>query len=326
MTVIGCVLSLALQGQGDFLSEKPRSGEGISTFFERLEVASKYKKEFVQLNHGKFGPNESLLLGINYLVDRKWVSAPKEEWRDYVIFGEDYRKVKIIDHSLDGAIFYLVSGHGGPDPGAVGSEGERQLCEDEYAYDVTLRLARWLIERDALVYFITRDDNDGIRDGRHLPCDKDEYCYLDGAIPRRHLSRLKQRTNVVNKLSKKYPRSQYQRMVSVHVDSRSQREQVDVFFYYHHKSSRGKAVAQDVYETFEKNYKTFQPNRRYRGSIQPSNALYVLKSTQPPAILIELGNIESQRDQRRLLLSENRQALAKWIGEGLAKNFEATGD
>ena len=33
------------------------------------------------------------------------------------IFGEKYKNVKIVSNKLKGRVYYLVSGHGGPDPG-----------------------------------------------------------------------------------------------------------------------------------------------------------------------------------------------------------------
>lgn len=37
---------------------------------------------------------------------------------------------------------------------------------------------------------------------------------------------------------------------------------------------------------------------------------------------IEIGNIRNKKDQRRILESENRQALAKWISEGILLDYE----
>jgi len=61
--------------------------------------------------------------------------------RTFPIFGKQHEKVPLLNKSLQGRIYYIVSGHGGIDPGAVGKVGKHQLCEDEYAYDVAIRLA-----------------------------------------------------------------------------------------------------------------------------------------------------------------------------------------
>lgn len=306
----------------DYKKAKPSKGEGIYAFLERNGIDRKFKREFIELNRSRLGANQSLLIGVDYHLDPAWVVVPKEEWRVYPIFGKKHQRLKILNNELEGSVFYLVSGHGGPDPGAVGKHSLGSLCEDEYAYDVTLRLARWLIQRNALVYFIVRDDNDGIRDGNYLPCDKDEYAYTRGSIPINQLRRLEQRTDVINSLYRKHKGSKYQRMISIHVDSRATNENVDVFFYYHANSRRGKKCANDILQTFDANYKEFQPNRTYRGSVRPRSSLFVLKQTSPAAVFVELGNIVNKKDQRRILLEDNRQALAKWIGEGLVKNFK----
>ena len=300
----------------------PLSGEGIFELLLRHNVPREFVDDFVQLNKAKLGKNDALLAGFKYEIRKEWQTIEKEEWRTYEIFGDKYQKLKIIDHSLEGAIFYLISGHGGPDPGAVGKKDGHELCEDEYAYDVTLRLARWLIERDALVYLIIRDDNDGIRDEAYLKCDRDEYAYTRGSVPRGHNDRLIQRTEIVNSLYKQNKSGSYQRMVAIHVDSRSKMENVDVFFYYHQMSSKGKTTALDLLNTFNAKYEEYQPNRDYRGSASERSGLFVLRNTNPPAVFIELGNITNARDQRRFLIVDNRQALAKWIGEGLLKNYQ----
>lgn len=241
--------------------------------------------------------------------------------REYDIFGAENKKVTILSESLKGAAFYLVSGHGGPDPGAIGKYGRYQLSEDEYAYDVTLRLARKLIEKGALVYIITRDPNDGIRDGAVLKIDKDEKCYPNLTIPLNQTARLSQRTKAVNTLYRKN-RGRYQRVIMIHLDSRSLGENIDVFFYHHPKSKSGKRLATRLKNKFKEKYAKFQPNRKYSGTVSSRN-LYVLRNTKPTAVFIELGNIRNTRDQRRFVLKDNRDAVAKWIAEGLEEDFSA---
>lgn len=242
--------------------------------------------------------------------------------RTYEIFGSKYSRVEIKDKSLEGAVYYLMSGHGGPDPGALGRYGRYTLAEDEYAYDVTLRLARRLIEHGALVYMITRDNNDGIRDQNILPRDKDERCYPSEPIPANHMARLRQRTNAVNRLNRKY-RGRYQRLIVLHLDSSSSSENIDVYFYHHHNSSYGRSMAVNIHNTIKDKYRMHQPNRPYSGTVTSRSGLYVIRNTHPPTVFIELGNIRNSKDQRRFVLADNRQALANWISDGLAKDYKS---
>ena len=52
------------------------------------------------------------------------------------IFGKDYASTEIKSNKLQGAIYYLISGHGGPDPGAIEKYEGKIIAEDEYAYDI----------------------------------------------------------------------------------------------------------------------------------------------------------------------------------------------
>ena len=53
-----------------------------------------------------------------------------------------------------------------------------------------------------------------------------------------------------------------------------------------------------------------------------SRNLYVLLNSTPPALFVELGNIQNSFDQRRFVISDNRQALANWMREGLIADFK----
>ncbi len=121
---------------------------------------------------------------------------------NYSIFGEKYAVTPILDEMLKGHVYYIVSGHGGPDPGAMTKRGEVWISEDEYAYDVSLRIARNLITHGAKVYMITRDENDGIRDEEILAMDKDETVWGGASMPLNQRERLAQRTMTINRLYK----------------------------------------------------------------------------------------------------------------------------
>lgn len=234
------------------------------------------------------------------------------------LFGKKLASYQITSNELAGACFYLVSGHGGPDPGAIGIYQGRQLHEDEYAYDIVLRLGRELLMRGAKVHFIIQDKKDGIRNGHVLANSKRETC-MGASIPLNQVERLKQRCNRVDKLFKR-DKSSYKRAVFVHVDSRSRGKQTDVFFYHAPGSSKGKRLANSLQRTFDKKYDKHQPNRGFTGTVSERN-LYVLRNTLPVAVFLELGNIQNKRDQQRLVLQNNRQALAKWIADGIAADY-----
>jgi N-acetylmuramoyl-L-alanine amidase len=299
-------------------------GEGIYRLLTRNGYpVTQYMDAFIEMNKDRLGPGNSLYAGRKYKLPSKSDETTVEssgKIQRYKIFGGKYADVEIIDNQLKGAVYHLVAGHGGPDPGAVGVYGNWQLCEDEYAYDVTLRLARNLIQHGATVYMITIDPNDGIRDESYLKPDKDELCYPNLKIPLNQIRRLRQRTDAVNSLYQKY-RGSFQRMIAIHVDSRSHGENIDVFFYHDKRSNTGKKAANILKNTFQRKYDQHQPGRGYKGTVSDRN-LYVVRNTYPVAVYIELGNINHRRDQQRFIIPSNRQALANWLYEGLAEDFK----
>lgn len=236
------------------------------------------------------------------------------------LFGKELASYQVTSNELSGACFYLVGGHGGPDPGAIGIYKGRQLHEDEYAYDIILRLGRELLTRGAKVHIIIRDKKDGIRNGHVLANSKRETCMGD-PIPLNQVARLKQRCEWVDKLYRK-DKGKYKRAVFIHVDSRSKGKQTDVFFYHAPGSAGGRRLAKSLHRTFDRKYDKHQPNRGFRGTVSERN-LYVLRNTRPAAVFLELGNIQNKRDQQRLVLQNNRQALAKWIADGIAADYKA---
>lgn len=332
-----------------------KNGDGIHKILKRngLDPAI-YTNAFIELNKTRLGDNNSLFIGVKYRLpdveskqetpvvpannsslvatNKNESNKPQEKETgsiaekrpdkelNYSIFGKNYNSVVVKSDELKGAIYYLKSGHGGPDPGAMGKYQGHTVCEDEYAYDVTLRIARNLIERGATVYLIVIDKNDGIRDETFLMPDKDEVCYPGKTIPLNHVKRLQQRVDVVNQLYKKHGNA-FQRFISIHVDSRSKGENIDIFFYHDSKSNSGKRACTILQETFRAKYNEVQPGRGYSGSVSARN-LYVLKNSYPTGVFIELGNMNHQRDIKRLIIADNRQAVANWLTLGLVKDFK----
>ncbi len=242
--------------------------------------------------------------------------------RDYPIFGQKYSHVPLKSQQLAGAVYYIVAGHGGPDPGAMATYKGKKICEDEYAYDISLRLARNLLENGATVHLIIRDDNDGIRDKEILECDKDETCCETQEIPFDQKERLTQRSEAINDLYKKHYKENidYQCLIEIHVDSRSQKERIDLFFYHQPDDVLSQQLNQTLHEVFKAKYSIHRKSGQYEGSVKPRD-LHMLRETMPISAFLEVANIQNPNDQKRIILPANRQAIADWLTEGLLSDY-----
>ena len=154
----------------------PIEGDGVFSFLRRWNrVGDAYVQEFIELNFDRLNAQGGLELGTVYLIPPL---HPGDEYpasiemlpqgTDPAIFGSAAGDMTPRSDRLKNACFYIISGHGGPDPGAIARVGNRILHEDEYAYDIALRLARELMLDGATVHVIIQDPQEGIRDGMHL--------------------------------------------------------------------------------------------------------------------------------------------------------------
>ena len=236
------------------------------------------------------------------------------------LMGKGYDIVHVEDLSLSGQVYYIISGHGGPDPGAVCSDCPSKMCEDEYAYDVALRLARDLMQHGATVHMIVQDKNDGIRDEQYLACDNDEKLMGEDLIPLSQKRRLQDRVDEVNSLYKKYKKKgvKVQKAIEIHVDSRSKGTRQDVFFYYNANNKGSIKMAENTQNVFASKYEQHQKDRGYKGFVE-DRGIYMVRNLKPDLLFVELANIRNESDQKRLIINTNRQALANWLFEGIRK-------
>jgi len=312
--------------------DTPQKGEGIYAFLRRHNrTEAKHYEEFIKLNKNKLGQSNTLILGTVYILPplsvteqpKPATTSSQNKTGTNPLFGEKYKNYEIISNSLAGACFYLVSGHGGPDPGAIAKVNGRELHEDEYAYDIVLRLARNLLQHGATVHVIIQDPKDGIRDGEYLNNSKNETC-MGKPIPLSQVARLKQRTDAINSLSFR-AKEKYQRAIFVHLDSRSKKQQLDVFFYYQNVKQnkvQSQQLAETMRKTFRDSYQRVNPNRGFSGTVS-TRPLYVLNNTKPVSIFVELANMQNENDQKRYILENNRQALANWLCAGFIKDYQS---
>ena len=88
------------------------------------------------IKDGDYRKSRELWVPAHFLRDSfepKVVLAAGEETLEIPLFGKEHEKFPLLSHKLEGRVYYLVAGHGGPDPGAMSKFGNWDICEDEYS-------------------------------------------------------------------------------------------------------------------------------------------------------------------------------------------------
>ncbi|MGI6046523.1 MAG: N-acetylmuramoyl-L-alanine amidase family protein [Petrimonas sp.] len=305
----------------------PIEGDGILSFLRRWNrIDTSYVREFKELNIDRINAQGGLELGTAYLIPPLHPGdvypAPEviDQPTERKIFGNKYKDFAIVSDNLKDACFYIISGHGGPDPGATTRVNGHELHEDEYNYDFSLRLARNLMMQGAAVYMVIQDEYDGIRDERYLANNNGETCWGE-PIPKSQIDRLKQRVEKVNDLyAGDKDKFKYVFAVEVHIDSRNPKKQIDLFLYYA-DNPQSRLTSYTLRDEVLKQYKKHQPNRGFSGNVSYRN-LYILRELNPPAIMVEVGNFQNTRDRLRILDPNNRQAIANWMTNAFVEDYK----
>jgi N-acetylmuramoyl-L-alanine amidase len=177
-------------------------------------------------------------------------------------------------------------GHGGSDPGAVDPE-DREMDDEIYAdelyseeSDIVLALSKKLIElsKDNHELFITREE--------------------DVYIP------LSDRSELANE-------NEVDIFVSLHANAAESQNAKGIETLYYPGSKGGKRLANGVQNRLIKN--TYAEDR----GIKTRRNLHVLRETNMPAILVEVGFITNLREEILLNCDEYLDLLAKSIYQGV---------
>lgn len=192
--------------------------------------------------------------------------------------------------ALSGKKIVIDPGHGGNDAGAIGPTG---VMEKNVTLKVALELKK-LLEAEGAQVILTRENDRTVSEKGAKASDIEEL----GA-----------RCEVANKNSADI-------FISIHADSFTRPEARGTTGYYYSKSTSGRG--QKLADCIRRNL-VEQLGTPSRGT-QPCN-FYVVKHTDMPATLIELGFISNKDEEKLLDSKEGVQKAAQGILDGIEDYF-----
>lgn len=211
----------------------------------------------------------------------------KKPYRLVVDIFEDNLAGASAIEGVKGATIVLDAGHGGSDSGAIGPNG---VTEKEVTLAVTQKLRDILAKSGANVV-MTRDT--------------DVDVFAPNATDRQELQA---RCNVANRL----PSANL--FLSIHCNAFANSAAHGMETYYYEPSSSGKKLAAFLNEELA------AAGGLFNRGVKTAN-FYVLKHTNMPASLIELGFITNYNEERLLASSDYQTNLAYAIATALTKYF-----
>lgn len=257
-------------------------------------------------------------------------SSINDYWRArniYAVFRSEAENLPRISNALAGWHIVLDPGHGGLDPGAIvavrdGNNREIVVTEDEYVYDIALRVYRILIQHGAEVSLTVLAPDHHLRsnsNARLTFVNRKNEVYADtkhnktdGWRPVGTKDGLDMRKNIAARLTQALPpakRSKGTLFVSLHADNSSELPEGTAVLYDGKDSqemTRSKAFAKVM------------TAHTGEGSFIRHQALRVLKDNPADAaILVEVRNIHYSGNAWALRSVDLRQQDSRRIANGI---------
>lgn len=192
-----------------------------------------------------------------------------------------------VSGGLKGKVITIDPGHGGSDPGAIGPSGYQ---EKQATLPISLYLKSALEAYGAKVYMTRTTDVD---------------VYGPNASG---VDELGARVNVAN-------RNNSDAFISVHINAFNNPNVGGIATYYYSKTNHDARLAQKIQSQIA-NTPGFNGDR----GIQEGN-LYVLRHSNMPAVLVELGFISNPREESALKNPQTEQDFANRIANGIVNYF-----
>lgn len=208
---------------------------------------------------------------------------------------------KIFKYQSNGTIV-IDPGHGGIDGGTGDKEG---LLEKDINLDVALKLKKELLV-EGFKIVMTREKDQSL----------EEFSNINASRYRRDLDA---RKSIVNKNDPMV-------FVSIHVNSSKKTSAKGIKIYYYPTSSEGKELAENICKSVDINvYKKYLRDDTLKAEVLTED-YFILRETEFPGVLVEIGFITNQEENKLLQDEKYKTKVAFAIKKGILHYLSGQGD
>ncbi|RDW18627.1 N-acetylmuramoyl-L-alanine amidase CwlD [Oceanobacillus chungangensis] len=191
---------------------------------------------------------------------------------------------------LSGKVIVLDPGHGGPDGGAVGSDGTQ---EDDIALKVSKNLQNYLQQSGAIVYLTREEDKDLAAEGT-------------SGLSRRKSEDIRNRLQFIHSHEADF-------FLTIHLNALPSKRWRGAQTFYYPSLEENKHLATMVQEEIIRNLEntTREPLK--------INGIYLLKHAEIPGALVEIGFLSNEEERELLKRTSYQEQMAASIYEGILR-------
>lgn len=298
-------------GQDSLETTVAKSGDGIFSLLRKHGInPASYYAEFLALNQENIKNGSELYIGREYLLPDapdsfknmgRLIKVPENT--ESSIFEKELAKLNSKSNTLKNAVYYLISEN----------DGENNM----FIEDITMNLAKELLVNGARVYIIKQSQDGSEED--HTSSDMEAQTETD----HKESQLLANAQNYVDVINKRYLRhsKKYQRILVVRSNGSTSSRNLDVSIFHHDKSEEGQKFAENIQSVFRDNGIKSRSVENLADVFEDKNNLFLATNTLVPITIVEMGDFKSNQNQKKISVRSDKQALAKWLTNGLFKDY-----
>ncbi|MFA6807729.1 MAG: N-acetylmuramoyl-L-alanine amidase [Eubacteriales bacterium] len=212
-----------------------------------------------------------------------------------IIFGVITLNIKKAENvpgwnwGLGDRVIVIDAGHGGVDPGAIGSNN---TLEKDVTLEISKRLQSLFVQAGGKVIMIREEDRDFGQSDKLFQRKREDL-----------IQRIEMATNSGGDI-----------FLSIHANSFPDKKQSGPQVFYHAQSVEGKVLAESIQDTLN------EVGSRKR-TAKSNQSFFILKNTNQIAVTIEVGFLSNPEEEMKLTQPKYQQNIAMAIYEGTASYY-----